>query len=104
MSPSSYENVLTKWNPEIKHHCPDAPVIVVGQSAAVVYACGQTLNCVLGDGGCTCVHACVLLCVHMLVFVCVCVCLYVCVCVFGDWCFENGTKGSLPMSLDEVEP
>ncbi|KAK7090176.1 ras-related C3 botulinum toxin substrate 1-like [Littorina saxatilis] len=30
VSPSSYENVLTKWNPEIKHHCPDAPVIVVG--------------------------------------------------------------------------
>ena len=35
VSPSSYENVLTKWNPEIKHHCPDAPVIVVGQSTAV---------------------------------------------------------------------
>ncbi|KAH9512804.1 Rho GTPase protein rac1 [Bulinus truncatus] len=30
VSPSSYENVLTKWNPEIKHHCPEAPVIVVG--------------------------------------------------------------------------
>ncbi|KAK6167277.1 ras-related C3 botulinum toxin substrate 2 [Patella vulgata] len=30
VSPSSYENVLTKWNPEVKHHCPDAPVIVVG--------------------------------------------------------------------------
>ncbi|CAG5134657.1 unnamed protein product [Candidula unifasciata] len=30
VSPSSYENVITKWNPEIKHHCPEAPVIVVG--------------------------------------------------------------------------
>ncbi|XP_052783769.1 ras-related C3 botulinum toxin substrate 2-like [Mya arenaria] len=30
VSPSSHENVVTKWNPEIKHHCPDAPVIVVG--------------------------------------------------------------------------
>jgi len=30
VSPSSHENVITKWNPEIKHHCPDAPVIVVG--------------------------------------------------------------------------
>ena len=31
VSPSSYENVMTKWNPEIKHHCPEAPVIVVGR-------------------------------------------------------------------------
>ncbi|XP_046341522.1 ras-related C3 botulinum toxin substrate 2-like [Haliotis rubra] len=30
VSPSSFENVTTKWNPEIKHHCPDAPVILVG--------------------------------------------------------------------------
>ncbi|CAE1282838.1 RAC1 [Acanthosepion pharaonis] len=30
VSPSSYENVLTKWHPEIKHHCPDAPIILVG--------------------------------------------------------------------------
>ena len=31
VSPSSHENVVTKWNPEIKHHCPDAPVLVVGK-------------------------------------------------------------------------
>ena len=31
VSPSSHENVVTKWNPEIKHHCPDAPVLVVGR-------------------------------------------------------------------------
>ncbi|XP_076096785.1 ras-related C3 botulinum toxin substrate 1-like isoform X4 [Mytilus galloprovincialis] len=30
VSPSSFENVTTKWNPEVKHHCPDAPVILVG--------------------------------------------------------------------------
>lgn len=30
VSPSSYENVTTKWNPEVKHHCPDAPVLLVG--------------------------------------------------------------------------
>ncbi|XP_037301962.1 ras-related C3 botulinum toxin substrate 1-like, partial [Manduca sexta] len=29
-SPSSYENVTSKWYPEIKHHCPDAPIILVG--------------------------------------------------------------------------
>ena len=30
VSPSSFENVSTKWCPEIKHHCPDAVVILVG--------------------------------------------------------------------------
>lgn len=29
-SPSSFENVVSKWYPEIKHHCPDAPMILVG--------------------------------------------------------------------------
>jgi len=31
VSPSSFENVSTKWCPEIKHHCPDAVVILVGK-------------------------------------------------------------------------
>ncbi|CAI6360495.1 unnamed protein product [Macrosiphum euphorbiae] len=31
-SPSSFENVVSKWYPEIKHHCPDAPMILVGLS------------------------------------------------------------------------
>ncbi|XP_057367524.1 ras-related C3 botulinum toxin substrate 1-like [Daphnia carinata] len=30
VSPSSFENVTSKWYPEIKHHCPDAPVLLVG--------------------------------------------------------------------------
>ncbi|KAK3870360.1 hypothetical protein Pmani_023558 [Petrolisthes manimaculis] len=30
VSPSSCENVTSKWYPEIKHHCPDAPIILVG--------------------------------------------------------------------------
>ncbi|KAH8009702.1 hypothetical protein HPB51_019013 [Rhipicephalus microplus] len=29
VSPSSFENVTSKWFPEIKHHCPDAPIILV---------------------------------------------------------------------------
>ena len=29
-SPSSFENVTSKWFPELKHHCPDAPIILVG--------------------------------------------------------------------------
>ena len=30
VSPSSFENITTKWCPEIKHHCPDAAVLLVG--------------------------------------------------------------------------
>lgn len=30
ISPSSYENVKTKWLPEITHHCPDVPILLVG--------------------------------------------------------------------------
>jgi len=30
VSPSSFENVTSKWYPEIKHHCPDAPVLLIG--------------------------------------------------------------------------
>ena len=32
VSPSSFENVTSKWYPEIKHHCPDAPILVVGMA------------------------------------------------------------------------
>jgi len=27
---SSYENVRAKWFPEITHHCPNTPIILVG--------------------------------------------------------------------------
>ena len=30
VSPSSFDNVTTKWIPEIKHHVPDAPFLLVG--------------------------------------------------------------------------
>lgn len=30
VSPSSFENVTSKWCPELKHHCPDAPIILIG--------------------------------------------------------------------------
>ena len=29
-SPASYENVRSKWFPEIIHHCPHTPIILVG--------------------------------------------------------------------------
>ncbi len=33
VSPSSFENVTSKWCPEIKHHCPDAPILLIGRFA-----------------------------------------------------------------------
>jgi len=30
ISPSSFENVSAKWYPEISHHCPNTPIILVG--------------------------------------------------------------------------
>uniref|UniRef100_A0A914X7P7 Ras-related C3 botulinum toxin substrate 1 n=2 Tax=Plectus sambesii TaxID=2011161 RepID=A0A914X7P7_9BILA len=30
VAPVSFDNVTTKWIPEIRHHCPDAPILLVG--------------------------------------------------------------------------
>jgi len=30
VSPSSFENIRTKWNPEVSHHCPEAKLMLVG--------------------------------------------------------------------------
>ena len=30
ISKSSFENIQSKWIPEIQHHCPNAPFIIVG--------------------------------------------------------------------------
>lgn len=30
ISPASFENVRAKWYPEVNHHCPDTPIILVG--------------------------------------------------------------------------
>jgi Ras-related C3 botulinum toxin substrate 1 len=30
VNPSSFENVRAKWYPEVSHHCPNTPLILVG--------------------------------------------------------------------------
>eukprot|EP01098_Paradermamoeba_levis_P011447 TRINITY_DN48_c0_g1_i1.p1 TRINITY_DN48_c0_g1~~TRINITY_DN48_c0_g1_i1.p1 ORF type:complete len:197 (-),score=67.36 TRINITY_DN48_c0_g1_i1:169-759(-) len=30
VNPASFENVKQKWQPEIKHHCPNVPVVLCG--------------------------------------------------------------------------
>jgi Ras-related C3 botulinum toxin substrate 1 len=30
VNPSSYSNVKTKWVPELKHHAPEVPIILIG--------------------------------------------------------------------------
>jgi len=30
VSPASFENISSKWIPEVTHHCPNTPIIVVG--------------------------------------------------------------------------
>ncbi|CAF0933869.1 unnamed protein product [Adineta steineri] len=30
ISPTSFTNIINKWMPEIRHHCPDKPVILCG--------------------------------------------------------------------------
>ncbi|WP_411022941.1 GTP-binding protein, partial [Salmonella sp. s51228] len=30
VSPASFENIKAKWNPEIAHHCPNTPKILIG--------------------------------------------------------------------------
>ncbi|XP_049716375.1 ras-related C3 botulinum toxin substrate 3 isoform X3 [Loxodonta africana] len=30
VSPASFENVRAKWYPEVRHHCPHTPILLVG--------------------------------------------------------------------------
>jgi len=43
VSPGSFENVRAKWFPEVNHHCPDAPFIIVGTKSDLVHD-GDTIE------------------------------------------------------------
>jgi len=30
VNPSSFENVRAKWFPEVSHHCPNTPIVLLG--------------------------------------------------------------------------
>ena len=30
ISPSTFTNITNKWIPEIRHHCPDTPIVLCG--------------------------------------------------------------------------
>jgi len=30
ISPASFENVKSVWYPEVRHHCPEVPIVIVG--------------------------------------------------------------------------
>ena len=35
VNPSSFDNVRTKWYPEVKHYCPDVPIVIAGTKSDV---------------------------------------------------------------------
>ena len=34
-SPDSLENIPEKWNPEVKHFCPNVPVVLIGKKSNI---------------------------------------------------------------------
>ena len=47
VSPTSFTNISNKWLAEIRHHCPDAPIILCGKHHAFLVQ-GQNENDFLG--------------------------------------------------------
>ena len=37
-SPDSLENIPEKWTPEVKHFCPNVPIILVGNKKVIMFA------------------------------------------------------------------
>lgn len=38
-SPASFENVKEKWFPEVHHHCPGVPCLIVVSGALMAHSC-----------------------------------------------------------------
>lgn len=53
VSPSSFENVTSKWCPEIKHHCADAPILLIGMSIFIF----QFISRLYADSSAFCVDS-----------------------------------------------
>ena len=37
ISPSTYTNITNKWIPEIRHHCPDTPIVLCGKLIFMIF-------------------------------------------------------------------
>ncbi|XP_057626401.1 rho-related GTP-binding protein RhoG-like [Chionomys nivalis] len=48
-NPPSFENVRHKWHPEVCHHCPDVPILLVGTKKDL-RAQPDTLRCLKEQG------------------------------------------------------
>eukprot|EP00048_Salpingoeca_helianthica_P000611 m.42798 g.42798 ORF g.42798 m.42798 type:complete len:189 (+) comp10700_c0_seq2:391-957(+) len=42
VNPSSFNNVQRKWYPEVRHHCPNCPVVLVGTKTDLRAAAAQS--------------------------------------------------------------
>jgi len=54
ISPDSFRNISQKWAPEIREHCPDTPIILVGTKAD--YRTDQTMLDALQEKNISIVH------------------------------------------------
>jgi hypothetical protein len=66
VSPASFENVAAKWIPELRHHAPTTPVILVGTQTDLRHD-AATVSC-----GAAALHAYVAPHSHHLIHVCTC--------------------------------
>ena len=49
ISPASFENIRAKWHPEITHHCPGKPYVLVGTKKDLTHDL-KTQDCLAKSG------------------------------------------------------
>jgi len=47
---TSYDNVESKWMPEVRHHCPDSPVVLVATKTDLRYESDAKRSLTTNDG------------------------------------------------------